>query len=318
MIPRRFAIAAALAAASVLVLAGCSAGDATDDGRIRVVASTDVYGQIAQQIGGDLVDVTAIVSSGSQDPHSFEPSARDQLAVSRAALIVENGGGYDAFVDTLIESSGSTAPVVTAVELSPEWPGESADHDEDDHDHDHADHEHIEGFNEHVWYDPHTMERVAEQIADELAEIAPDDAAAFATNLDEFMSGIADLEAGLDALDGRFAGTEIFVTEPVPLALTGAAGLVNVAPDAFTTAVEEGRDVPPATLLEALKLIRGGSVRLVVVNAQTGGAETTAIVDEADSTSIPTVEFTETLPSGQTYLSWMQSNIEALEEALSP
>ena len=292
-----------------------------DDGRIRVVASTDVYGQIAQQIGGDLVDVTAIVTSASQDPHSFEPSARDQLTVSRADLIVENGGGYDAFIDTLIESSGSTAPVVTAVQLSPEWPGEPADHadhdDENEDDHDHADHEHVEGFNEHVWYDLHTMERVAEEVGHELAEIAPDHAATFTANVEEFTSGISDLETELTALDAEFAGTEIFVTEPVPLALTGAAGLVNVAPDAFTTAVEEGRDVPPATLLDALKLIRGGSVRIVVVNAQTGGAETTAIVDEAESVSIPTVEFTETLPSGQTYLSWMQSNIETLRQALS-
>ncbi|GAA1922093.1 zinc ABC transporter substrate-binding protein [Microbacterium aoyamense] len=322
MTTRRIVLPTALAAASVLVLAGCASTPTTDDGRIAVVASTNVYGQIVEAIGGDLVDVTSIVSSASQDPHSFEPSARDQLAVSRAALVVENGGGYDAFVDTLIDASGTDAAVITAVELSHDWP-ENEGHDDEateeaDHDHDHEGHDHVEGFNEHVWYDPHTIEHVAEAIAEELSEISPDDAATFTANLDEFLAGIADLEAGLADLDAAHGGAEIFVTEPVPLYLTNAAGLVNVAPDAFTEAVEEGQDVPPATMLEALKLLRGGTVELVVVNAQTGGAETTAVTDEADGAAIPVVDFTETLPEGQTYLSWMQSNIEALGQALAP
>ena len=108
-------------AASALLLAGCASSDSDAEAsgdRITVVASTDVYAQIAGEIGGEAVDVTAIVASAGQDPHSYEPSARDQLTVQRADLIIENGGGYDAFVDALIEASGSTAPVITAAEFS--------------------------------------------------------------------------------------------------------------------------------------------------------------------------------------------------------
>ncbi len=103
----------ALVASTTLALAGCASqgADAAASGdRIAVVTSTNVYAQIAEEIGGDLVDATPIVSSTGQDPHSFEPSARDQLTVQRADLIIENGGGYDAFVDALIESSGSRRP----------------------------------------------------------------------------------------------------------------------------------------------------------------------------------------------------------------
>ena len=97
-----------LTAASALVLAGCAGGPAAGgEGGLSVVASTNVYGQVAEEIGGGLVEVTSIVSSESQDPHSFEPSARDQLTVSNADLVIENGGGYDAFIDALIDSSGS-------------------------------------------------------------------------------------------------------------------------------------------------------------------------------------------------------------------
>ena len=167
--PSRRLSAAALAAASALLLAGCaSAGaDDTDDGRIDVVASTNVYGQLVEEIAGDLVDVTSIITSNAQDPHSFQASAQDQLTIADADLIIENGGGYDPFIDGLIESSGTDAHVLTAVEFSPEWTGGSAhDHSEGE-----DEHEHVDGFNEHVWYDPHTMNDLV--VGDRLRARAP-------------------------------------------------------------------------------------------------------------------------------------------------
>ena len=311
-----------LAAASAFVLAGCASGSATgDESTLSVVASTNVYGQIAEQIGGDRVNVTSIVTNESQDPHSFEPSARDQLSISKADLVIENGGGYDAFVDALIESSGSEAPVVTAVEYSHDWP-ENAGHEEEadaeDHAHDHGDHghDHVEGFNEHVWYDPHTVVHVAEAVAAELSELDPAGADTYAANLEAFGAEIEGLEASAADLDAAHGGAEVFATEPVPGYLIAAAGLEDVTPEAFSEAVEEGQDVPPATLLESLDLLESGDVRVVITNAQTAGAETAQILDDAESLGIPTVAFTETLPEGQTYISWMQANIEALKAAL--
>ncbi|GAA1976758.1 metal ABC transporter solute-binding protein, Zn/Mn family [Microbacterium pumilum] len=307
-----------LAAASALALAGC-AGTAAggDGGPVAVVASTSAYGQIAEAIGGDLVDVTPIISSAAQDPHSFEPSARDQLAVRHADLVIENGGGYDAFVDALIEASGSKSPVLTAVEFSWDWPGGAATESADGHDDHDQDHGHIDGFNEHVWYDVQAMGALAQGIQSQLEVLDPGHAAEFATNLDAFMAGIAELEDRLARIDEAHGGTEIFVTEPLPLHLTDAAGLVDVAPDDFTQAVEEGQDVAPATLLEALKLLRSDDVAIVIVNAQTGGTETTLVLGEADAQSVPVLEFAETLPAGDSYIEWMQANIAALTDGLA-
>ncbi|WP_203580740.1 metal ABC transporter solute-binding protein, Zn/Mn family [Microbacterium hibisci] len=334
--PRRSVILLGLAAASVVTLAGCAttpaAGDDEGDGRITVVASTNVYGEIASEIGGDLVDVTSIVTNESQDPHSFEPSARDQLSVSKADLIIENGGGYDAFIDGLIESSGTDAHVITAVEYSHDWP-ENEGHDdeahaadaeetapaEDEHadeDHDHGDHGHVEGFNEHVWYDPHTIAHVAEAIAEELGELSPDAAETFAANAAAFAAEVEGLEASLADIEAAHGGEKVFVTEPVPVYLIEAAGLENATPEAFSEAVEEGQDVAPATLLESLALVRDGGVSVVITNTQTGGAETQEIVGEAEGLDIPVIAFSETLPEGETYISWMQANIEALSTAL--
>lgn len=325
-----------LAAASTLALAGCAGapaagGDATAEGgdRISVVASTNVYGEIAELVGGDLVEVTSIVTSAAQDPHSFEPSARDQLTISSADLIVENGGGYDGFIDALIESSGTEAPVVTAVELSHDWPenaGHEEEHTEDaaeeehaeeEHAHDHGDHEHVEGFNEHVWYDPHTVAHLAEEIAHALGELSPDDADEFAANADAFAAEVEGLEGLLAQIDADHAGARVFMTEPVPAYLVRAAGLEDVTPAAFSEAVEEGQDVAPATLLESLQLLESGDVGLVITNTQTGGAETGQVVEDAEARGIPVIAFSETLPEDETYISWMQANIEALSAALA-
>lgn len=322
--------AGALVLASTLVLAGCAgtapSPSSTDDGTLTVVASTNVYGDIAQAIGGELIEVTSIIDSISQDPHSYEASAKDQLTVSKADLLIENGGGYDAFLDALIEATGTGAPVVTAVEFSHDWP-ENGGHSEEEHDHaddeatdaadDHAGHDHVEGFNEHVWYDPHTIEHVAEEIAHELAEIDPDNAATYEATYADFAAGIADIEASLDEIAATYAGTQIFVTEPVPLYLAAAAGLENATPAAFSEAVEEGQDVPPATLLEALTIVASGDVSALIVNAQTGGAETSEVITKAEDAGIPVIEFTELVPEGETYLTWMQANVDALAGTLA-
>jgi zinc/manganese transport system substrate-binding protein len=325
--------AIALSSAAVLALAGCSQaagsdGAETADDGIQVVASTNVYGDIASRIGGDHVEVTSIIASLSQDPHEYEASASDQLTVKKAQLIVENGGGYDSFMESLRDASGAEAEVVTAVEYSHDYPGSDVhDHDDEDGAHDeteephddaddsadgHEGHDHIEGFNEHVWYDPHTISHVAEAIAEELIELDAANKADYEQNLADFQSDIEGLENSLAEIASAHEGDKIFVTEPVPLYLAEAAGLVNVTPEAFSEAVEEGQDVPPATLLEALDLIEAGDIKVLFANAQTGGAETTQVIDAAEAAGTAVQEVTELVPDGDTYISWMQDNIATL------
>lgn len=325
-----------LVAASALALAGCAGTAAPEgtsaDGKLQVVTSTNVYGDIVSAIAGDTVDVTAIISSTSQDPHEYEATAKDQLAVSKAGLLIENGGGYDSFMDALVEATGTKAPVISAVEFSHDWPGNDGHDHSDDHSDaptddptteasdvadDHSGHDHIEGFNEHVWYDPHTIEHVAEKIAEELTVLVPSESATFSQGLADFTAGISTLEGALDTLSAAHAGEKIFITEPVPLYLTTAAGLENVTPEAFSEAVEEGQDVPPATLLEATRILEAGDVRILIANSQTGGAETTQVIELAKKQGIPVLEFSEIKPQDQTYLQWMEANVALLADTLN-
>ena len=325
-------VALALASVAALSLAGCSTTPAAGEGAgdtVTVAASTNVYGSLAAQIGGDRVDVTSIITSATQDPHSYEASARDRLTVQKADLVIENGGGYDGFIDTLLQDA-QDVHVVSAVEFSHDFPGNEGHSDEEgateedhDHDHDHAEgeeghegHNHIEGFNEHVWFDPHTMIHVVEAIADELAAIDPDGEAEFTANAEEIVADLEGFEADLETLKTDAAGANVIITEPLPGYIATAAGLTDVTPEGFAEAVEEGSDVAPATLLDTLNVVDGGDVAAVLTNAQTGGAETQRVEDAATAAGIPVVAFTELLPEGSSYSEWMSDAIQSLADAL--
>src|ERR1700754_5216056 len=101
---RRLTFGGVIGVCAVLLSAcGGSSGGASDGSAspgpagsapVSVVASTNVYGDIAKQIGGDKVKVTSIISDPSQDPHSYEANTQTQLELSKAKVVIENGGGY--------------------------------------------------------------------------------------------------------------------------------------------------------------------------------------------------------------------------------
>jgi zinc/manganese transport system substrate-binding protein len=293
--------AAVLAASSLLLVAGCGSADADDAGiGVSVVASTDVYGDIVAAIGGDDVEVTSIITGSSADPHSFEASARTQLAVSRADLVVENGGGYDDFVDTLLSATGSDATVLTAVDV----PGRAAVASGQE-------------LNEHVWYDLETVAALADEIVSVLTDIDPERAATYAANGADLHAQLQDLVAAEREARSRTAGAPVVVTEPVPGYLLDALGADDRTPAAFSEAIEEGGDVSPAVLRDTLDLFSGDQVRALVYNEQTTGAQTEQVLAAARAAGVAVVPVTETLPEGDHYVSWMRANIAAVGAALS-
>jgi len=309
-------------AVSALVLAGCSSSTpAAETTGLSVVASTNVYGSIAESIGGDLVTVTSIIATAAQDPHSYEASAQDQLALSKADLVIENGGGYDPFIDTLISASSTDAPVVNASEASGLL---EADHDDDASTPStssgtadgHEGHDHVEGFNEHVWYSFHGVEHVAEAIAEQLSALDADNASTYEANLASFTAQLETLESDAEALQASTAGMGVAITEPVPLYLLEAAGFTNVTPEEFSEAIEEGTDVAPSVLAETLDLFDSGSIALLAYNSQTASSETEQVRTAAEDSDVPVVEFTETMPEGADYVSWMTDNLSSISAAV--
>jgi zinc/manganese transport system substrate-binding protein len=292
----------AVLAVSALALGACgsSSGAAEpEDAPVSVVASTNVYGDIARQIGGARVTVTSFISDPAQDPHSFESGTRNRLALSKAGLVIENGGGYDDFVDTLLKGAGSKAAVLNAVEIS----GKTAPAGEE--------------LNEHVWYDLPSVALLADRISAALAKADPGSAAAFSANAASFKTKLKALEGKVAAVKAAHAGEGVAITEPVPVYLLEAAGLKNETPEEFSEAIEEGDDVPPRVLRDTLALLTGKKVKALVYNAQTSGPQTEKVEKAAKDGGVPVVPVTETLPEGRDYIAWMDGTIAALRKALS-
>ncbi|PNH84628.1 metal ABC transporter solute-binding protein, Zn/Mn family [Arthrobacter sp. AFG20] len=307
-----------------LLLTGCGSPAAPTpgadaSGRIAVVTSTNVYGDIVEAIGGDKVNVAAIISRPSQDPHSYEANAQDRLTVSKAKLVVENGGGYDDFIHTLADDSNVPHEnIISAVEVSglaPETAGTASAHAdsahaEDGHSHDHGD------FNEHVWYSLDAMSHLADAVAARLGALDSSSAPQFTANAAAFKSGLTKLESKISAMKTSHGGAGVAVTEPVPLYLLEAAGLENRTPAEYTAAVEEGADVPPAVLKAATSTVAAKDTSFLAYNEQTEGPQTQAVKNAASAAGTPVVNFAETLPDGKTYLEWMADNVENVSKAL--
>ena len=117
-------ILASIAAVGMLMLlAGCSLLPAEPrkwsrgSGQISIVATTNVWADLAYQIGGKAVTSHAIIYNINQDPHSYEATVRDQLMVDKANLVLVNGGGYDDFMSKLAKNKKPTS-VINAVKVA--------------------------------------------------------------------------------------------------------------------------------------------------------------------------------------------------------
>ncbi|NUT97130.1 MAG: zinc ABC transporter solute-binding protein [Saccharothrix sp.] len=304
---------ALVGAVAAVALVACGNGEAPGegDGKIKVVASTNVWGSVVKAVGGDAVEVTSIINDPSGDPHSYESKPADVAAVRDAKLVIFNGGGYDNFFATLLGPETESAKKIETFPLSGKADGHdhgsetTATSEPEGHDHE---------VNEHVWYDLDTVRKVADQAAADLSSIAPDKKAAFEANASEFGQKLEELHT---RLDGVGKGKKVLETEPVAHYLLDAADVEDVTPESFANAVEAESDIPAAAIAEVTGLVEGKQVTALVNNTQTENTAVKGLVDKAKQAGVPVVEVTETLPEGVTgYLEWMTKQVDALEKAL--
>jgi zinc/manganese transport system substrate-binding protein len=286
------AVAAILALVGTLALTGCAPAEKVD-GKVKIVASTNVWGDVAAAVGGELVEVTSIIDAVTKDPHSYEATARDQLAVEKANLVIANGGGYDEFIEKMAEAAGNkkifrVASAVTAVS----WQE-----------------------NEHLWYSISAVGEVAYGLADTLGSIDSVNAATYTANADKFLDGLTGIAGVYATIRANTEGYTYFATEPIADWLLKDLGFVNKTPKAFSDAIENETDVAPSVMKESLDLIKSGSIKYLVINSQTENAQTMQIVNAARDAGVRAVVMTEILPAGIGYVEWMGNNLITLDPA---
>lgn len=296
----RAATVAAILAAPVLATA-CSTSatrDAQPGGPPSVVASTDVWGSVARAVAGDDATVSSIITGAATDPHSFEASPADAAAVADASIVVFNGGGYDSWVERVLQ----THPDVTSIDaytlLDAAAVGEP------------------QPANEHVFYDLGTAGSVAAELAARLADADPANAADYRSRADDFIKRADSIRATETGLAQQYPGRSVIATEPVAHYLLRAAGLTDKTPTGFTSAIEQDTDPAPVDVAAVLDLIAAKDVAAVLFNDQTVTEATRQVRRAAERAGVPVVSVTETLPAGTDYLTWQQDAVNRLSAAL--
>jgi zinc/manganese transport system substrate-binding protein len=281
---------------AVLLLPACAPGASTGS-TLEVVASTNVYGDIASQIGGAHVSVTSILSDPNADPHLFEPGTRNALAVATARVAIQNGAGYDDFMAKLERAAPNGKRTVVTIADVLGVHGRDA--------------------NPHLWYDVPKLGRIAGAIETALARADAAHAAAYRTGLRRFVASVQPLQREVARIKLRFHGDAVAYTEPVPGYLLTAAGLINVAPSSFTRAIENGTEPSPQSVAAMDALMSEHRARVLLYNSQAVSPITKRVREAAAKAGIPVVGVTETLPQHRTFQQWQLAQARALHRALA-
>lgn len=203
-------LALLLAAATALTLCACApTGEDAEDGRLQVVCSLFPYYDFVREIGGAYVSPHLLVAAG-REAHSFEPTPMDVIRVSRADVFVYNGGEGEQWVDEILDSAGENIPTVLrmmdyADTLTEEPLAGHDDHDHADHDHEHDDDHDSDDieYDEHIWTSPVQAMKLCRAICDALCAADPAHAAAYRSNLQEYLGQLAELDAAFRQVCGE-------------------------------------------------------------------------------------------------------------------
>jgi zinc/manganese transport system substrate-binding protein len=283
-----------------LLVSACSGGSngsttPSSSTTINVVATENFYGDIVNQLGGSHVSVTSIISDPNVDPHQYESNAQTAIQVSKAQLVIENGGGYDDWMDKIL--SGSPNPnrlllkgfAIAQVKL-PE--------------------------NEHVWYSIDNVATIAQAITNDLKQLDQADAATFDSNLQTLKQSLQPIQQKIQAIKSKYAGTPVGLTETIYLYQAVPLGLDVLTPFEFQKAMAEGNEPPADTVVTAENQITHHQIKVLIYNVQTITPFTTKLENDAKAQNIPIVPVSETMPPGKTYQTWMLDQLNILQQAL--
>ena len=261
---------------------------------IAIVAGESLYADIARQIAGPDVAVSAILSNPDEDPHLFEASPAVARALSAARLVIVNGADYDPWLVKLLRATkGRDRRVIDVAALAHKKPGD----------------------NPHIWYDVDIVAAAARAIAAELEAIDPAGKAGHASRLATFLDSLAPLRGQIAAMRARFAGQSVTATEPVFGYMAASLGLL-MRNERFQLAVMNETEPRPSDVAAFEADLRQHRVRALLYNSQATDQAAKRLLDIATAAHVPVVGVTETMPAGTTWQGWMSRQLDALAAAL--
>jgi manganese/zinc/iron transport system substrate-binding protein len=297
-----------LGALAGVALAAVTASPLAAEGRLQVVATTGMIADAARVVGGDLVDVRALMGAGV-DPHSYRQTRSDIAAMTRADLTLWHGLYLEAQMEDFFADLSRNAPVVAVAEG---LPTENL-----------IAHEDYEGkYDPHVWMNPLKWAAVVENVADAMAEVRPDAADVFAANAAAFTVELEALETySRDVLGAVPAESRVLLTAHDAFGYFGEAyGFEVIGIQGISTESEAGLN----RISELVDLLVERDIRAVFVETSVSDRNIRALIegaaDRGHEVVIGGALFSDAMgPEGTyegTYLGMIDHNVTTIAGAL--
>lgn len=282
---------------------------------MQIVATGFPCYDFARQVAGESADVTMLIRPGVE-VHSYEPSPSDILTIGQADMLVCIGGESDVWVDDILASFGENAPVCVRLMDA----AETLETSHEGHDHHHHHHDHSElSLDEHIWTSPRNAVRMVRAVEDALSEQMPDSAEIFHSNADAYAAEIEAIDAELESIVEEGARHKLVFADRFPfLYMAHDYGFEYAA--AFTSCAAETE--PSAhTLVHLIETIRENEIPVVYTIEMSNGAIARTLAEETGAEilemhSVQTVTRSE-FNDGETYVSLMKKNLEAIRKGLN-
>jgi zinc/manganese transport system substrate-binding protein len=284
-----------------LLLAACGGGGgaaAAADGKLNVVAAENFWGSIAEQLGGERVQVTSIIDNPAADPHDYEPTSSDARTFAGAQLSIVNGLGYDEWASKLLAASPDEGR--TELDVGDLLGLQNGD-------------------NPHQWYSPTSVHRVIDAIVAAYEEALPGRSRYFQQQKARFEgAGLAEYERLIARIKSRYGGAPVGASESIFEPLAPALGLRLITPRGFMDAISEGTEATPAEKATGTSQIENGEIDLWVYNSQNATPDVKRLNEAAEAAGVPIATVTETMtPAGASFEEWMVAELKGIEAALA-
>jgi zinc/manganese transport system substrate-binding protein len=265
---------------------------------VNAIGTENEYANVLAQIGGPYVHVSSFLDNPTTDPHTFEANPSVASEVGRAQLIIQNGVGYDPWMNRIESAAPNSHRKVIVVQHLLGLPTSTP--------------------NPHLWYNPRTMPLVAKAMASDLEHIDPAHKSYFVRSLRNFDNSLQPWFAAIAAFKAKYGGTNVATTEPVADYLLTAMGIHNRTPFSFQADIMNGVDPAPQNITLEDDFFTKHQVKVFCYNQQVVDALTTSIRQTAESSGVPVVGVYETMPTpGYDYQTWMLAEVNAIQRAVT-
>lgn len=287
-----------------------------DSSKISVVTTIFPYYDFTRSIAGDKADIKLLLSPGSE-PHSYEPSPSDIVAIENCDIFIYNGGESDEWVESVLDSiENKNMKVMRMMDYVDLIYEQNFDHDE--HEHEEND-EHGEEYDEHIWTSIRNAEKLTDAIYDELSSCDFANKEIYAKNRDTYINKLQTLDSEISEIVSNAKRKTVVFGDRFPFlyfvtdyslefecAFPGCSSETEPSISTVTHMIDFTRknQIPVVFYLE----FSNGKVAKLI--SEDTGAKTMRF---SSCHNVTKDEFAD----GASYISLMEQNAKALKEALN-